>query len=91
MGSAGGGRADWRGGGIPGRLDRYLGVDVQHAHFARGDHTPDGVNARPIQVALILAVFQVAPGADVGLHFPTGHKAVALAFPFRVLGPPGRV
>ena len=90
MGSAGGGPAEYPA-GISDRLGLYLGVDIQHAHFAGGDHAPDGVDARAIQVALVLAMFQVAPSADVRLHLPTGHKAVALTFPFGVLGPPGRV
>lgn len=73
------------------RLGPYLGVDIQHAHLAGGDHTPDGVDACAIQVALVFSMFQVASRPDVGLHLPTGHKAIALAFPLRVLGPPGCV
>lgn len=73
------------------RLRPYLGVDIQHAHLAGGNHTPDGVDACAIQVALVFSMFQVASRPDVGLHLPTGHKAIALAFPLRVLGPPGCV
>jgi hypothetical protein len=36
---------------------KYLRVDIQHAHLARGNNAPDGVDPCAIQVALILAMF----------------------------------
>lgn len=67
--------AGWKGAG------RYLRIDIQHAHLASSDHTPDGVDTCPIEIALIFTMFQVAPSTDVSFHLCTGHKAVPLAFP----------
>lgn len=64
------------------RARQYLGVDIQHTHPAGSDHAPDGVDTCAIQVALVFAMFQVPPSADVGLHFRAGHEAVTLTFPF---------
>ena len=66
-------------------------MEIEDADLAGVDDGADRLEARAVQVLLVLAVLDEAVRRDVGLERRTRHEVVVLAVVLRVLAAPARV